>query len=233
MKFLKFICIFAFFFIVIINCKQKQESETIHGVVLFVKGSAELEHNGAKTPVEKEDVFEEGDTIYTGEDSIVIVKLNNGLAQMEIQPNAIFQLEKIKNKEKSLSLQKGNVWLQVNKLTNGDSLELKSPTAVASVRGTKFYTFEMNGMYGTCHCEGDVEFTGTDGQYKQVHQTDTVVFTKEGKTIILTSEDLKELNFEHNHSKLEDSPLGKKASLTPEQAKQMMDLINKKFSELK
>ncbi|MCB1190813.1 MAG: FecR domain-containing protein [Leptospiraceae bacterium] len=235
MKIGKIIILLMLSWIVFISCKEKKNTDALHGVILFTKGDVKLEqNNGTQTTLKKGDVFQEGDIIQTGENSVAVVKLSNNGFEMEIQPNATFQFDKINGKDKSLSLKKGNVWLKVDKLPKDESLHLNSPTATAGVRGTKFYTFEMNGMYGTCHCEGDVEFKGKSGDYNKIHHGDTLVFSKDGKTILITPEDLKNIqNASHNHSMLDDSPLGSKNVMTPEQREEMIKVVTKKFAEAK
>ena len=221
---------------------QDQASKADVGLVSVLVGSAELEHEGQKRPLKKGDKFGPGDKIHTGAKAVVVALFGNQ-AKVEIQENSVFEVTRYDKTNKDLKLAKGNLWLEVNKRSKGENFRLHSPTAIAGVRGTKFFTFQLKDprggpiTYGTCHCIGAVEISGVKGdKYKGVHKTDFVRMTRNGKTIVLTPEDTPFIERVpgHQHSVLDNSPLGKKiVQFTPEQLKKLGALMEKKFAEVK
>lgn len=202
------------------------------GLVRTLQGSAELEHAGVRKPLKVGDAFESGDTIHTGPNGIVVVAIRGSLAQAEIQPNASFQVN-ANNAATEVNLNRGNAWLAVTKTSANEEFTVRTPTTIAGVRGTKFYTAQFEDIVAVCHCEGDVEFS-TSGPYKAVHHTDTLVFTrKDGKTVTLTAKDVPDLSPAHNHSLLENSPLGRRDEMSEERKKKLLETALKKFAEMK
>lgn len=202
------------------------------GLVRTLQGSAELEHGGTRKPLKVGDAFESGDTIHTGPDGIVVVAIRGSLAQAEIQPNASFQVN-ANNASTEVNLNRGNAWLAVTKSSAKEEFLVRTPTTIAGVRGTKFYTAQFEDIVAVCHCEGDVEFSSS-GSYKAVHHTDTLVFTrKDGKTVTLTAADVPDLSPSHNHSLLDNSPLGRRDEMSEERKKKILGIALKKFAEMK
>ncbi|MBL8018125.1 MAG: FecR domain-containing protein [Leptospirales bacterium] len=211
------------------SCK-KADNKT-GGLIVSLRGTAEVEHAGARKPVKIGDQFESGDTVYTGADSVAVIAIRGTLAQAEVQPNASFMITST-GADTDVKLDKGNMWLSVAKRASNEKFTVHTPTAVAGVRGTKFYTAQQEDITVVCHCEGDVEFaSGKD--YNAVHHTDTVVFTKNGKTVTIDAAELKGIVYSHAHSMLEDSPLGTKGQMSEETKKKVFAIAQKKFDELK
>jgi len=81
-------------------------------------------------------------TIYTGgqvwaqESSTARVEAEEGL--MRVAPNTIFTLERPGADVLQLTLDEGQVWVNVEGLEEGQTFQVETPAAVASVRGTRF-----------------------------------------------------------------------------------------------
>lgn len=196
-----------------------------------VYGDAQIEHAGKSVKLEAGAKVAPGDIIRTGADGTVLLVFRANQASAEIQPNTVFEMKEAAGKT-DLNLKQGNVWLQVNKLQSKHEITLHTPTTIAGVRGTKFFTAVFGDTVAVCHCEGDVEFSACS--YKEMHHTDQVVFTRGKKTLVLQPRELPFVKYEHSHSVLDDSPLGKKDStMTPEVQKQMAAFLDKKFAEIK
>ena len=73
-----------------IACKEAPPSG---GLVQTVQGSAEVEHAGKRQALKVGDRFESGDTIYTGDNGVVVVAIRGSAAMAEIQPNSTFNIE--------------------------------------------------------------------------------------------------------------------------------------------
>jgi hypothetical protein len=220
-----------------VSCKPA-EKITNAGVVVFKKGDVYVETNGKKADLQIGMKIYEKDTIITANKGVAILSIYDGRLKVEVQPNARLTLDVVFSKEKKLSLAKGNAWLDVSPLPGGETISLHTPATVAAVRGTRFFTFRMGEMWGTCHCEGAIDFSNKSGSYEGIHHKHYATFTdKQGRTIVITEEDGKQANltaFEvHKHSLLDDSAVGPKAvSMSEAEQKIMGRLIANKFAEL-
>ncbi len=196
----------------------------------MLKGSAELEHAGKRSPLKVGDRFESGDSIITGTDGVAVVALRGNAALAEIQPSTTFRLQATE-KSTEVGIDAGRVWLNVAKRSADEEFKVRTPTALAGVRGTKFLTAQFGDTTAICHCEGDVEYSSGE-KYKATHHTDTLVLSRGGKTVTLTPDDLVGVHYNHNHSMMDNSPLGAKDDLPPEVRKKILDMAEKKFKEL-
>ncbi|MCE9596687.1 MAG: FecR family protein [Spirochaetia bacterium] len=213
----------------LVTC-NKADNKT-GGLIVTLRGTAEVEHAGEKKPLKVGDKFESGDTVFTGPDSVAVIAIRGSLAQAEVQPGASFKITS-SAQDTDIKLDKGNMWLSVAKRASNEKFTVHTPTAVAGVRGTKFYTAQKDDMTIVCHCEGDVEFAaGKD--YSAVHHTDTLVINKDGKTITIDGSELKGIVYSHAHSMIDDSPLGTKGQMSEETKKKIFAIAQKKFDDLK
>ncbi|MCM2305274.1 MAG: FecR family protein [Elusimicrobia bacterium] len=77
-----------------------------------------------------------GDTVHTGKGGRIFLQFLDG-SQSTVDQNAVFSVEEEKADSVSLSLTVGKIWCAVSKLANR-RFRVRTPTAVASVRGTEF-----------------------------------------------------------------------------------------------
>lgn len=220
-------------FFLIAACSGHSNSDvTGTGEIKLVVGDVKIEKNGNVKKAEIGDTFSIGDKIIAGEKSAAVASLNDGAAEFELQQNSVF----VFNADKVVEIEKGNLWFRVNKkFAKGFQYQLKTPTAVAAVRGTKMYAFQMGDITGMCHCEGTVDYENKDDSYKHKHNRDNFVVTRNGVTALLTADDIDFIikpGSEHKHSVLENSDLGQKSEyLSPEKEKRLMEVINRKLEE--
>lgn len=85
-----------------------------------------------------------GDTIVTGVDSYVLLKVADHQDEITLSENAILHISDLTNKGKSLitkfTMWSGSVWTSVQRLSNAeDRFEIDTPTATMSVRGTNWW----------------------------------------------------------------------------------------------
>ncbi|BDA78557.1 iron dicitrate transporter FecR [Leptospira kobayashii] len=227
-------CTFTFIlaFAMISNCAKPKN--TTEGILTFTLGNITIERSGNKISAKTGDPIQKGDTLRSGEKSAAIVEFGEEETIIEIQSNSEFQfVDTGKNKE--LILNSGRSWLRSAKLQKDATLNLKTPTSVAGVRGTTFFTFVVGDMSLTCHCEGEVDLKSLKNNSGRVNDRDYLAFVKNDKIIYIFPEDLKALNipYVHDHSELSSSKLGKQNKLTQEQFALVMQLAEKKFAELK
>ena len=88
----------------------------------------------------------QGDTVYTGDNSSVTLKLSNGDADVTLSGNAELNVSDLNssngNKKSKLKVWAGSIWVKVKSLAGvDDEFEVETPTAVMGVRGTQFYVF--------------------------------------------------------------------------------------------
>jgi len=208
---------------------RKQEA----GVITMIVGKAWIIAGEEKREAKLNDRIRQGDAVETAENTVVIADILDGTAQVEIQQKALFRIESVSGEEKTVAIDRGNLWLRVNKLLKNGTFRMRTPTSLAAVRGTKMYHFTMGDLDGVCHCEGDVEYNTNTGGYGATHHRDNMVFVKGSATVLLTAEELAFINTPgqtHRHSDLDNSELGPKSRpLTPLQQEQLMKLISSKF----
>jgi len=119
------------------SCSKKEEK----AFVSFFAGTASIERQGeASVPVKVQDQVKDGDIIETGERSYVIVQTDDGIViRFDAGTRVVFKsISDVKNRE--LNLDRGKVVSSVSKLKKESEYRVKTPTAVASVRGTEFLT---------------------------------------------------------------------------------------------
>jgi hypothetical protein len=219
---------------IIISCSPKQISQT--GVITFLKGNATLAKEKEKISLKVGDEVKSGDLIETGMASTVIVSFVGGESEAEIQSNSKFLIESYTEKKANLEILNGNVWFRVNQKNQKD-FNLANPTAVAGVRGTKFFTFQVDkDTFGTCHCEGKVHYTIKSSHLANDNEKDYMIVVRNGKSIIIEPEEFKQMfpgrTTGHDHSEIENSSLGKAQSFTNEERKILFNKIESKFAAL-
>ncbi len=214
----------------------KKEMKSENGFVKFVSGDVSLFTGNNSHKIKQGEIVKVNDRIVTGADGVAVIEIADGLAIAEIQNNADFKIASLSGNSSELQADQGSIWLNVmKKLIKGETVSLKTKTTVASVRGTKFYTFQFADYQATCYCEGEVNLKGVQSSYSGEMKQDYLSYTKNGKTIFLAPADTKFLGVTgHNHSMVENSPLGKKACvLTPDMMKTLKTLVDKKFDNAK
>lgn len=216
-------------------CQEK--APTTEGVIAAVRGSALIEHieaDGTKKTRKAragEKIFAT-DAIVTAADGNVIFDVQG--ARMEIQSNTRFVYERSGN-DQQVYVQKGNVWTEVSKMEGDRRFVLRTPTTLAGVRGTKFFTFTDGTNTGTCHCEGKIAFRNLVSGKEEENDRDYIMYFRGKQAVKVTLEELKKLGLPvgHNHSELESGSIGKKNNLSPAQLKKMQDYVDKKFAALR
>lgn len=108
--------------------------------VSFFKGSVTIQRGGAFIPVEYKGKVLDGDIVSVGDKSTLILQGGDGLL-IRFEPNTDAVILSVNNiKDREISLNKGKVLSSVEKLQKSNRYSVKTPTVVASVRGTQFMT---------------------------------------------------------------------------------------------
>lgn len=219
----------------LLSCNEKEP--VTDGIIALVKGSALIEHTEAdgtkKTrPARTGEKVFAGDAIITADASDVIFEIQG--ARMEIQQNTRFVYERAGD-DKQVYVQHGNVWTQVSKIEGNSKFALRTPTTLAGVRGTKFFTFTDGTNTGTCHCEGKISFRNLVSGKEEVNDRDYLMYYRGDKAVKVTMDELRKigLNLGHNHSELDTGSIGKKNDMTPAQKQKMQAYVEKRFAALR
>jgi len=189
--------------------------------ISFYSGTATIQTaNAQPRPVNVQDVVMDGDVIETGDKSSVIVQVGDELlvrfeANTKVVVTSITDIAK-----REINLEKGKVLSSVAKLKKGSEYSVKTPTAVASVRGTEFLTDFADGKTIVAVGKGSVSVVKTETkEEKLVDPGNSVVVAEKVEMRVINQLETLELK------KLETSPVIKDLEkLTPED-------LNKKFEE--
>ena len=112
-------------------------------------------------------ILGEKDKILTGANGTAELVFETGTT-LKIKQNTELEMAQLTGGETRMSMAKGRIRAKIAKLTTGQKFELRSPAAVASVRGTEFImgSDQTTGNSEVVVLEGTVEFGGltADGQ---------------------------------------------------------------------
>ena len=148
-----------------------QSSEEGFGVIKELSGTVELKTDGATNyvPAKAGDTIAQNTIIYTALKSMALVEV--GSTVIVVRPMTRLTLTEISASHEAetlhMNLQAGRVRVDVNPPTGTKTtMDVKSPMAVASVRGTSFY-FDTRNLYVD---HGTVFFKGNKGYTVQVSE---------------------------------------------------------------
>jgi hypothetical protein len=137
--------------------------KSANAVISFYSGTATIQSaNAQPRPVKIQDMVMDGDIIETGDKSSVIVQVGDELL-VRFEANTKVIVTSIKDiAKREINLEKGKVLSSVSKLKKGNEYSVKTPTAVASVRGTEFLTDFDNGKTIVAVGKGAVSVVKTE-----------------------------------------------------------------------
>lgn len=213
----------------LISCAKETKNELF---VSFFTGSVTQVRNGAQVAVEVKGLGKEGDIFTVGEKSTLILQSSDGLV-IRFESNTEAVISSINDVTKrEISLNKGKVLSSVEKLQKGHGYAVKTPTAVASVRGTQFLT-EFTGTKSIVAVgKGVVNVKRTAGapDEKLVEKGNSAVVEAEKEIV-----ELREVNKVETLelSKLENTPVVQEVEKkTPDELKQIFNEIEKTEIEI-
>ena len=140
-----------------VSCSKKDS----RALVSFFAGDASIERGAeASRQLAVGEELKNGDRIKTGARSFVMVKIGGDI-NLRIGENSETVLSSIdKGGDREIFLANGKVLSWVEKLKKGDEYRVKTSTAIAAVRGTKFLTEHAAGRSVVAVGEGKVKVTG-------------------------------------------------------------------------
>ncbi|GIX42038.1 MAG: hypothetical protein KatS3mg129_1771 [Leptospiraceae bacterium] len=156
-------------------------------LVVFKKGKSYVINNNQKKEIKINTILNENDIIKTEKDAYVNLQLSNGVL-IRVGGNTQITLNKIvrkdNNEEFGIQLSQGEVLSKVEKDKKKKiKLDIQSPTAIASVRGTEFFVEAEKDSSTIAVNEGKVEVSSIDGSQKQTVEA--------GEKIIATFKEMK------------------------------------------
>ncbi len=192
---------------------EKEESQKVYqeALISMVVGDVWIVRSDLKREAEVGDKITIEDTLMTGDDSYCEIQIpGKGVVRVE-QNSKIksFEIAKLGDKiDSSIELVKGNIKTAVSKL-KGDTLNVKTPTAVAAVRGTVFMVSVSD--------KGESKVVVTEGKVavkvrvKTIEKLAGELKTEEVKDTVLKSLEITEIEVEKD----------KEITITPEVQKKI------------
>ena len=138
--------------------------------IMSVAGSAQLKRaSSSRYEILKPAMqIRVGDEIVTRQGTVVIELADGSIIRLDEQSNLIFNrlshFGKTGMVDTQLRLNRGSLTTDIPPLVKGSRYEIKTPSAVAAVRGTEFRLHSDNNGTRVEVLEGAVEFTGEHGQ---------------------------------------------------------------------
>ncbi len=108
-----------------------------------VKGEASVIRADQTIPIKTGDTLQQGDQIRTASDGTVDLTVNN-VAGYRALPESESSILNADPHDMNLSVTKGKIVINLSKLSKDSTFQVKTPTAIAAVRGTQF-SCEANG----------------------------------------------------------------------------------------
>ncbi len=137
------------------------------GLVVSVSGETSVDRSGKKSALYNGDVVTEGDRIQTGKDARVEIALaGHSVRILENTDVTLLELKKSETGSRAVSLDvgQGTVLGSVRKLTPGESFQVRTPVAIAGVRGTRFSVAVSGSSAQVRLYDGAVDVKGSAGE---------------------------------------------------------------------
>jgi len=131
-------------FAAVIGCGQKV---TALASVSFITGDVSVKRGADVHKALLKEEIKKGDVITTGVKSFIIVQTTDQNV-FRIQENTVLEFSVLSQQDTTLVLSNGSVLSKITKLQKENSCTVKTPLAVAAVRGTQFLT-TYNGTKST------------------------------------------------------------------------------------
>jgi hypothetical protein len=179
-----------------VSCKKddtplvEEVKPALKGVVLFTVGQVTLvKQDQSELALEMQVEVGAGDTVKTGARSFATVQFEDR-GVVRIQENTTLFIGSLLNGGTSeLLLKDGQVLTKINRLMKGEEFKIKTPTAVASVRGTEYSTTYRDGKSMVAVKKGQVAIAPLDPARDATGAAEEpvgdVVLVGEGKTAVV------------------------------------------------
>jgi hypothetical protein len=202
-SFISIVCLF------LLSCAGEPSTDAR---IVFFMGNPDITHNNGLTePVSLKMLVTKGDTIKT-KSGYVLVQIGDNILT-RIQPNTIAEISKLfEESETDISLNNGQLITHVKKLSKDTSFKIKTPTAVASVRGTQYSVSYYKNRSVLAVKEGKVQLSTKE------KNKDKQIMVETGNTYVINREKARSINeFESMEiDKISQVPYSSKSALENE-----------------
>ncbi len=139
------------------GCTKERINEK--AVVTFVLGDVTIQGKTGAHAAGVREALNDGDIVITGEKSCMVVQMGTRLL-FRVESGSRLEISSIiKYGQDELNLNEGLILSKISKLEKGEKYHIKTPTALASVRGTVFSTGYNNDVTNVAVAEGKVSVT--------------------------------------------------------------------------
>jgi hypothetical protein len=133
------------------------------GKVISIKGQPFVLRTLKKISLKLDSIVHQGDIIRSGSNEHVTLLLKNG-HKVFVLPSSATTLSMANSNKTEIDQTKGSLWFKVKPLEEKQTFHVRTPTAVAGVRGTAFLSMILeNNITDICVCEGSVEVDSGKG----------------------------------------------------------------------
>jgi hypothetical protein len=124
--------------------------------VIYVDGDPVVLRKFKKFPIKKGDFIHFSDKIKTSKDEKVTLEDDRG-NKIYVLSSSSLKLPPKRSKDLVFNQEEGSLWFKLKPVPKKESFTVRTPTAVAGVRGTKFITMIFDDKTtDLCVCEGEV-----------------------------------------------------------------------------
>lgn len=156
----------SFLLLILFFCSPQAPDKA---TALFVIGSVTVTKPGAPPrPLEHRETIEAGDTIATGHSSTAVIDIAS-IARIQILSNTKVTMDAILTRDTtSIKMETGTLITGVQKLKKGSLWEVRTPTSLAAVRGTRFSVTSAAGRSVVAVDEGSVAVKKTGAEEEHI-----------------------------------------------------------------
>lgn len=170
----------SIFIITIILATFLSAQQRHSAIVLKARGDAKLiaKDSDDAMKLKKGKLLDSGDKIITGEKTFVAIKFLDDASLLRVRSNSELvvrgEWDDEGNQDKSIWLQLGELWAGISRQKS--TFEVATPTAVASVKGTKFWSMQ--------YADGHSLFVGEEGMVEIKNEHGTILMRKGQTTTV-------------------------------------------------
>ena len=185
MKTLIYIFLFSLLPLLLFAAKGDQDI----ALVLKLNGQAEFESRSRWQPLQKGQRLSDGTRVRTAEDAMVAIVFTDDKSMMKIRGGSLVEINgdrSVNGIKKRIKLDLGSIWSRIT--SGGAAYRLETPSGVAAVKGTIFYTMvDQNGLTTVIGIEGIVELFNNLGSVEVGQGTTGLLSKSETPTLTPTT----------------------------------------------
>ena len=164
------------------SCSKKKVGAT--AIVIMTNGTVEkISSQKNIVPLRLKDALVKGDIIKTGPESFVVIQIGDDILA-RIQPDSTVEVKSLFEQENTeIFLEKGQIISVVKKFSKENNYNIKTPTALAAVRGTEYSISFYKGRSVLAVKEGKVQLSSLESKEKSKE-----LMVETGNTVIISAD---------------------------------------------